>query len=60
MKEAQEQLRVASEKKAEIDALVAKLNGELAVLQAEFQKAMDEKEAAKNEANRCARRLNLA
>ena len=58
--EAQEQLRVASEKKAKIDALVAKLNGELAVLQAEFQKAMDEKEAAENEANRCARRLDLA
>lgn len=60
MKEAQEQLRGANEKKAEMDALVAKLNGELAVLQAEFQKAMDEKEAAENEASRCARRLDLA
>lgn len=60
VREAQEQLRVANEKKAEMDALVAKLNGELAVLQAEFQKAMDEKEAAENEANRCARRLDLA
>ena len=60
MKEAQEQLRDANEKKILVDALVAKLNEELAVLQAEFQKAMDEKEAAENEANRCARRLDLA
>jgi dynein heavy chain len=60
VREAQEKLRVANEKKAQMDALVAKLNGELAVLQAEFQKAMDEKEAAENEANRCATRLDLA
>ena len=33
---AQEQLRQANEKKAEVDALVARLNGELAVLQADF------------------------
>lgn len=60
VREAQEQLRVASEKKAEMDALVEKLNAELAILQAEFQKAMDDKTAAENEANRCARRLDLA
>ena len=39
--------------------MVAKLNGELAVLQVEFQKTMNEKEAAENEANRYARRLDL-
>ena len=60
VKEAQEQLRAASEKKAEMDAFVATLNAALAKLRAEFQKAMDEKEAAENEASRCARRLDLA
>lgn len=60
VREAQEQLRDANERKSQMDALVAKLNAELAVLQAEFQKAMDEKEAAENEAGRCARRLDLA
>ena len=33
---AQEALRQANEKKAEVDALVAKLNAELAILQADF------------------------
>ena len=60
VREAQEQLRQANEKKAQMDALVEKLNKELAVLQADFQKAMDEKQAAEDEANRCARRLDLA
>ena len=60
VREAQEQLREANEKKTQMDALVEKLNGELAILQAEFQKAMDEKEAAEKEADRCERRLDLA
>lgn len=55
---AQEALRQANEKKAEVDALVAKLNAELAVLQADFQQAMDEKNAAEAEANRCAAKLD--
>lgn len=40
--------------------MVARLTSELNALQAEFQKAMDEKNAAEAEADRCARRLNLA
>lgn len=43
-----------------MDNLVAKLMGELAILQADFQKAMDEKNAAEAEANKCARRLDSA
>lgn len=43
-----------------MDALVEKLTNELNILQAEFQKAMDEKNAAEAEAARCANRLNLA
>jgi dynein heavy chain len=57
---AQQRLADANAKKEEMDTLVAKLNSELGVLQAEFQKAMDEKTAAENEAARCARRLDLA
>ena len=60
VKEAQTQLAEANERKSQMDALVAKLNSELAVLQAEFQKAMDDKTAAEKEANRCATRLDLA
>ena len=43
-----------------MDALVKRLTDELAILQADFQKAMDEKNAAEAEAARCARRLDLA
>lgn len=43
-----------------MDALVAKLNAQLSVLQADFQKAMDEKNAAEAEANRCAAKLDRA
>jgi dynein heavy chain, axonemal len=60
VKEAQEQLKSANERKALMDALVEKLNGELAILSADFQKAMDEKQAAEDEATRCATRLDLA
>jgi dynein heavy chain len=57
---AQEKLAEANAKKEEMDTLVAKLTEELGVLQADFQKAMDEKNAAEAEANRCARKLDLA
>lgn len=40
--------------------IVDKLNRELAELQAKFDAAVAEKEAAINEAERCRRRLNLA
>lgn len=40
--------------------MVAKLNSELSILEAEFKKAMDEKNAAEAEANRCKNRLDLA
>ena len=43
-----------------MDTLVKKLTDELAILQAEFQKAMDEKNAAEAEASKCARRLDSA
>jgi len=48
VREAQQQLKEANEKKSLMDALVEKLNGELAVLQADFQEAMDQKQAAEN------------
>ena len=50
----------ANAKKEEMDALVKKLTDELNILQADFQKAMDEKNGAEAEAARCANRLNLA
>jgi len=43
-----------------VDALVAKLNAELSVLLAEYQEAMDTKNAAIAESERCERKLNLA
>jgi dynein heavy chain len=43
-----------------MDALVADLTEKLNALQAEYQKAMDEKNAAEAEAARCARKLDLA
>jgi dynein heavy chain len=43
-----------------MDTLVKKLTDELNILQADFQKAMDEKNTAEAEAARCARRLDLA
>ena len=47
-------------KKAEVDALVADLNAKLQVLMDAFNKAMNEKETAMREAERCERKLNLA
>jgi dynein heavy chain len=58
--EAQAQLAEANEKKRVVDELVAKLNAELAVLMDAYNKAMNEKETAMREAERCERKLNLA
>lgn len=60
MEEAKDQLEKATIKLGEVQEIVRKLNAELAQLNAEFQKAEDEKQNAINEAERCARRLNLA
>jgi len=60
VRDATQQLQEANEKKEAVDALVAKLQAELSVLEADFQKAMDEKNAAEAEAARCERRLDLA
>jgi len=58
--EAQEQLRAANEKKQVVDELVAKLNAELQVLMDAYNFAMNEKETAMREADRCEKKLNLA
>mmetsp|Transcript_27570 Transcript_27570/g.19964 ORF Transcript_27570/g.19964 Transcript_27570/m.19964 type:complete len:229 (+) Transcript_27570:8086-8772(+) len=60
VKEANETLAAADAKLKEMNTLVAKLNADLAVLQSQYQAAMDEKEAAESEAARCERRLSLA
>lgn len=60
LEEAKDQLEKATIKLGEVQEIVRKLNAELAQLNAEFQKAEDEKQNAINEAERCARRLNLA
>ena len=60
VRESQQQLEDANEKKSEVDALVKDLSDKLAILEAEFKQAMDEKEAAEEAANRCARRMDLA
>lgn len=57
---AQAQLAEANAKKAEMEAMVAELSAKLAILQADFQKAMDEKNKAEAEAARCAKRLDSA
>lgn len=53
-------LAAATEKKAIVDLLVARLNAELKELMDEFQAAMDDKNNAMAEAERCERKLNLA
>ena len=60
MREANEQLETANEKKRVVEELVADLNAKLAVLQASYDKAMAEKAAAEADAARSARRLDLA
>ena len=60
VREANEQLAVANEKKRVMEELVAELNAKLAILQASFDKAMKEKADAEESAARSARRLDLA
>jgi outer membrane murein-binding lipoprotein Lpp len=43
-----------------VDAIVAELNASLSKLEAEYNQAIAEKNAAMDEAARCERRLNLA
>ena len=57
---AKKELADANAQKAEVDALVAKLNAELDVLMASFKEAMDTKQAAMDEKARCERKLGLA
>jgi dynein heavy chain len=54
------QLEAANKKLAEVEEVVRELNEKLAVLTAEFDKAIAEKNAALAEADRCAKRLNSA
>jgi len=58
--EAKDTLAAANTKKAEVDALVADLNAKLQVLLDAYNKAMDEKNAALAEAQKCETKLNLA
>ena len=60
LEEAKQQLEIATVKLNEVQEIVRKLNAELAQLNKEFQQAEDDKQRAINEAERCARRLNLA
>jgi dynein heavy chain len=57
---AKEELENANTKKAEMEKMVEELMAKLAILQADFQKAMDEKNKAEAEAARCAKRLDSA
>jgi dynein heavy chain len=58
--EGQGQLDAANAKKAEVDALVAKLNAEVGVLIAAYDEAMRKKQEAEDKANKCEMKLNLA
>ena len=58
--EAKETLAAATAKKEEVDALVAELKEKLGVLQANYDKAMNEKETAMREAEKCENKLSLA
>lgn len=58
--EAQQQLAEANAKKEAMENMVAELSAKLAVLQADYDKAMKEKNDAEAEANRCAKRLDSA
>lgn len=57
---AKQELEEANQKKATMEEMVADLTAKLAILQADFQKAMDEKNKAEAEAARCAKRLDSA
>jgi len=58
--EAKATLEGATEKLTEVNALVADLKEKLGVLQANFDKAMNEKETAMREAAKCESKLSLA
>jgi dynein heavy chain len=58
--EGQAQLDAANAKKAEVDALVAKLNAEVQVLIDAYDEAMRKKKEAEDKANKCEMKLNLA
>lgn len=58
--EAKATLAAATEKKAEVDALVSDLKEKLAVLQLGYDTAMNEKETAMREAEKCENKLLLA
>jgi dynein heavy chain len=57
---AKQELSDANEKKEAMEAMVADLTAKLAILQADYQQAMDEKNRAEAEAARCAKRLDSA
>ena len=58
--EGQAQLDAANSKKAEVDALVAKLNAEVQVLIDKYDEAMRKKKEAEDKASKCEMKLNLA
>lgn len=60
MREGNEKLAAANAKKAEVDALVAKLNSELQVLLDTYNAAMKEKNDAIAAAEKCERKMSLA
>jgi len=60
VREGNEKLSAANAKKAEVDALVAKLNSELQVLLDAYNKAMTEKNDAIAAAEKCERKMSLA
>lgn len=60
LKDSIEQLDEANRKLEEVEKVVKGLNDKLAVLTSEFNKAIDSKNSALAEADRCARRLNSA
>jgi dynein heavy chain len=60
LKEAAEKLEEATIKLNEVESVVRALNEQVAKLTAEYENAVDEKNRAIMEAERCARRLNLA
>lgn len=60
VREGNEKLDAANAKKAEVDALVAKLNSELQVLLDTYNAAMKEKNDAIAAAEKCERKMNLA
>lgn len=60
MREGNEKLAAANVKKAEVDALVAKLNSELQVLLDTYNAAMKEKNDAIAAAEKCERKMSLA